>query len=183
MRLVIPAILGTLCLAAPVHAQHEHQHSPYADQNPSGIAALSAEELEALETGAGMGLARAAELNHYPGPLHVLELADSLVLTRDQRSEVERIRAGMLARAIELGGQVIEAERSLNTRFEHGHIDDAAVREATAAIGALQGELRYTHLAAHLAVKALLTPAQVETYDRLRGYSVSETASPRPPAR
>lgn len=32
------------------------------------------------------------------------------------------------------------------------------------------GELRFTHLEAHLRVFPLLTPEQVKEYDRLRGY-------------
>jgi hypothetical protein len=117
-----------------------------------------------------MGLARAAELNHYPGPKHVLELSDSLGLSAQQRNEVMAIRETMLAQAVELGARIIEAERSLGLRFRHGHIDAAAVREATVDIGSLQAELRYAHLSAHLLTRAALTAPQIETYDRLRGY-------------
>ncbi len=35
-----------------------------------------------------MGLALAAELNGYPGPAHVIELADSLELTEAQRTRI-----------------------------------------------------------------------------------------------
>jgi Spy/CpxP family protein refolding chaperone len=152
-------------------AQHVHEPSMYAGQSDSGIAALSQEEYDALLAGAGMGLARAAELNHYPGPLHVLELADSLHLTSDQRTEVERIRAVMLERAVDLGARIVEAEREMDMRFRHGHADTAAIREATAAIAVLQGELRYTHLLAHIELKQLLEPDQIDAYDRLRGYA------------
>ncbi len=34
----------------------------------------------------------------------------------------------------------------------------------------LEGELATAHLAAHLKTAAVLSPEQVETYDRLRGY-------------
>lgn len=156
--------------SGPLVAQTDHHHSPYADQPSSGIASLSVQELEDLESGAGMGFARAAELNHYPGPRHVLELADSLGLTAEQRTRVTGIFDAMLSRAQELGAQIIEAERQLSRRFEHGHVDSATVKSATAAIGALTAELRAVHLNAHLVVKALLTPDQVVAYDRLRGY-------------
>ncbi len=163
-------LLGLSLVAAPAVLAQEHQHSPYAGDEQSEIPSLSPTELADLRAGAGMGLARAAELNHYPGPKHVLELADSLDLSPAQRQEVEAIRQVMQARAVELGSQIIEAERTLSQRFRHGHIDSAAVREATADIAHLQGELRYVHLAAHLATRALLDPAQIEAYDRLRGY-------------
>jgi Spy/CpxP family protein refolding chaperone len=34
----------------------------------------------------------------------------------------------------------------------------------------LQGELRVTHLTAHLEMKKILSPQQVAKYDELRGY-------------
>jgi hypothetical protein len=40
--------------------------------------ALSDQEVSALLDGHGAGFAKAAELNGYPGPMHVLELADRL---------------------------------------------------------------------------------------------------------
>lgn len=168
-----PAIVVSclVAVAQPVLAQdHDHVHSPYADQEQSGIASLSLQELQDLRNGAGMGLARAGELNHYPGPLHALELADSLELTTEQRDRVTGIRQAMVERATELGERIIEAERNLSRRFEHGHIDSASLAEATTELGRLGGELRYVHLVAHLAMKEVLTPAQVATYDRLRGY-------------
>jgi len=79
-------IFVVLLSAAPLVAQHgEHHQSPYAEQEGSGIAAMSRQEANDLRSGAGMGLARAAELNHYPGPLHVLELAEQLGLSAAQR--------------------------------------------------------------------------------------------------
>ena len=50
------------------------------------VKALSAEQMTALAAGRGMGSALAAELNGYPGPLHVLELADPLGLSEGQRA-------------------------------------------------------------------------------------------------
>ena len=38
-----------------------------------------------------MGLALAAELNGYPGPRHVLDLADQLGLTPEQQVEAQRL--------------------------------------------------------------------------------------------
>lgn len=42
------------------------------------LQALTPEEVEQYRAGAGMGYAKAAELNHFPGPMHVLELAGPL---------------------------------------------------------------------------------------------------------
>ena len=76
-------------LSSSVLAQH-HGHgggtaSPYASLVDREIKALSAEQLANLREGRGMGLSLPAELNGYPGPKHVLELADGLGLTPAQR--------------------------------------------------------------------------------------------------
>ena len=164
--------LALVLAAAPGTGQddpHAH-HSPYAGQEPSGIAGLSRQELDDLENGAGMGLARAAELRHYPGPKHVLELAAELGLSPAQKMAVQEIHDRMLERAIELGLEIVERERHLDRRFAHRHIDESVLREATEAIAALNGELRFVHLGAHLETRELLSDEQVADYDRLRGY-------------
>lgn len=171
MRSLVYSLSSLALLTANATAQQNHEHSPYADQVQSGIASLSVTELEDLRAGAGMGFARAAELNHYPGPSHVLGLADSLRLTSDQRASVTLVFDRMLERAQELGEQIIEGEATLSRRFEHGHIDSTTVESSTAEIARLYGELRYVHLAAHLAVKGILTTEQIAAYDRLRGYT------------
>jgi hypothetical protein len=152
-------------LAAPAAAQHDHAAAGAA----SDIAALTAEQLHGLMTGEGMGMALAAELNRYPGPKHVLELADSLGITTQQRQEVERIRQAMLDRALALGPEIVALERELDGHFEAGHATDDVVAALTERIGALNGRLRAAHLTAHIATKALLTAEQVRAYDRLRG--------------
>jgi hypothetical protein len=159
------ACLGAL-LAAPAAAQHDH-----AGGAKSGIAALTAEQMHGLMTGEGLGMALAAELNRYPGPKHVLELADSLAISTEQRQAVDRIRAGMLARAIELGPQIVALERELDALFAGGRAASTDVATLTERIGTLSGRLRAVHLEAHVATRALLTPAQIETYDRLRGHA------------
>ena len=153
------------------HDEHGEHESPYAGMEASEIPALTAQELEDLRSGAGMGFAKAAELNSYPGPRHVLELAEALELTGEQRREIETIHAEMKARAVELGEAIIEAEKELDRRFKHQHIDNESLSEATGKIGGLYGTLRATHLRAHLATTDALTEWQVAEYDRLRGYA------------
>lgn len=184
MRTPTTVLVTSLLLSSPVAAQHEGhgQHSsPYAGQEDSGIAALSAQEVQQLREGAGMGLARAAELNHYPGPKHLLEMAEELELSADQKSAIQTIYEEMHATAVGLGEQIIDREEHLQRRFAHRHIDEGSLREATSEIARLHGELRFAHLTAHLQTTALLTAAQIATYDRLRGYGQSAPATePRP---
>ncbi len=166
--------IGFVCVigcAGTLRAQHEHAASPYAGQEASEIPSLTVEQFEGLRSGDGMGMAKPAELNHYPGPKHVLELADDLGLSQEQRQGIEEARAAMLSDAVRIGASIIEAERTLNQRFAHGHIDEATLEDLTARIATMYGELRYVHLRAHLTKQALLTTEQVAAYDRLRGYA------------
>jgi len=149
--------------------------SPYAGQESRDIKAMSAEEVADLRAGKGMGLAKAAELNGYPGPAHVLELASELQLSRQQRSETERLFAAMQARAIEIGRGLLTAEQQLDGAFANRSITDETLASALRRIGTLQAELRGAHLEAHLAQVKILTPEQIARYSQLRGYGTSET--------
>jgi Spy/CpxP family protein refolding chaperone len=145
--------------------------APYAGWQDREIKALSAEQIDDLQSGRGMGLALPAELNGYPGPRHVLDLADQLELTAEQQAEAQRLFDEMQAQAIVLGEQVIAGEAALDRLFALGAASDASVQTATIELGRLQGALRGHHLRYHLAMRDLLSPHQVMRYRQLRGYS------------
>ena len=129
-----------------------------------------------------MGLAKAAELNGYPGPAHVLELAAQLDLTPEQKTKTEALLKKMQARAISLGTELIEEERALDRIFASHAVNSESIGQALARIGQLQGQVRQVHLDAHIEQTALLTPAQTKKYNRLRGYGMTgehETHQPR----
>ena len=117
-----------------------------------------------------MGFALAAELNGIPGPLHVLELADALVLTPTQRTDIEALFQRMRAEASSMGAEVVELERTLDRRFRHRHIDAEVIGELTGKIAVLNGQIRALHLSTHLELEPLLTEAQRAEYQELRGY-------------
>ena len=160
-------------VSLPAFAQE--RPSPYAGQESREIKALSDEDIRAYLNGLGMALAKAGELNHYPGPMHVLEFADQLKLTAAQRQRTEEIRKVMLDGAIPIGKRIVEKEAELDKLFASGVIDNTKLDAALADIGRLQGELRAVHLRAHLEQKRILTPEQVAKYDELRGYAKAET--------
>ena len=147
------------------------QTSPYAGMQNRSLKALSEQQIEDLRAGRGMGFAMAAELNSYPGPAHVLELASALNLSEDQRDRTRALFEEMRNTAVPLGKEVLATEGELDEAFASGRIDDAALRRILTDIGRLQGELRYTHLKYHLAMRDLLSPEQIAAYDRLRGYN------------
>lgn len=146
-------------------------HQPYAGSQTRPVKALSPQQLDDLRAGRGMGLALAAELNGYPGPLHVLELADRLGLDPGQREKMQGLFASMKREAIGVGERLIAAETALDRQFAERRVTEASLAEGTQAVASLQGELRATHLRYHLATVAILGPAQVAQYNELRGYA------------
>jgi Spy/CpxP family protein refolding chaperone len=116
-------------------------------------------------------MALPAELNHYPGPKHVLELAANLRLTPDQQAETRRLFGRMQAEAVSLGEAVVTREAELDQLFSSGAAEEGALRLLVADIARLRGELRFTHLKYHLAMRRLLSAEQVAAYDAARNYS------------
>lgn len=152
---------------------------PYADQHHRDIKALSGDEVKGYLAGAGMGFARAAELNHYPGPMHALELAEQLKLTGEQRAALESLMKRHKSQASELGAAVVSLERRLDSLFASRHATANEVEQTVTKIGEAQARYRTSHLVTHLSTTALLTPEQRARYDVLRGY-VNEPAHRMP---
>jgi Spy/CpxP family protein refolding chaperone len=159
-------VLSLLVAAMPALAQHQ----PYAGQQAREVKSLSAQEVEQYLAGAGMGYAKPAELSNYPGPMHVLELADKLVLTPEQRAQTKTLMDAHKAEARAIGAKRVEAERALDDLFAKGMMDEEALGRAVRAAAALEGEYRLSHLETHRRMRALLTEEQVARYNHLRGY-------------
>ena len=177
------ALLAVASLASlPVAAQTHTQPGGYAGQQSREVKALSAQEMADLAAGRGMGLARAAELNHYPGPAHVLELRDRLGLTPAQVEAVQASFGRMEAAAKLLGADLIGRERALDAAFKAGTVTPAGMASETEGIGTLQGRLRAVHLAAHLDMRSILSADQVARYDTLCGYAGPGAGPPAAPA-
>jgi Spy/CpxP family protein refolding chaperone len=178
MRTATLAALLGLILPAGLLAETEHGHAPYAGWDGRAIKALSPEQVDDLQNGRGMGLALAAELNGYPGPRHVLELAEPLELTAEQQAEAQRLFDAMQAEAIVLGSQVIAGEAALDRLFATGAAADAAILAAAVEVGRAQGALRGHHLRYHVAMREALSPHQVARYRQLRGYAAGAAHAP-----
>ncbi len=146
------------------------QNKPYAGQQNRSIKSLSPQTIKGYLNGEGMGLAKAAELNHYPGPRHVLDLAQDLHLTPEQIIKSEALYQQMKQEAVATGKRLIQAERTLDSLFITGTITENVLRKQLENIGQLQAGLRFIHLKAHLAQKAILSEDQITHYDKLRGY-------------
>ena len=166
-RLLLLALIALALETAPALAQSQQ---PYAGLEGRSIKALSDQQIADLKAGRGMGLALAAELNGYPGPMHMLELADSLDLSGQQRAKMQELLTAMKAEAIPLGERLVAQEADLDKEFAKQTITPASLAAATGAIGITHAALRQAHLKYHLSTVEVLTPAQVQRYSELRGY-------------
>jgi hypothetical protein len=167
------ASLAFIVFAATPVAAQQTLSSPYREQQASEIRGLSAKEIEDLREGRGMGLARAAELNGYPGPRHILDAVDAgqLHLPPEQLQAVKRLFADMSAEAKRLGETILAEERAIEAEFRNSTISEPALRARVEALSALYGRLRVVHLRTHLETRTLLTEHQIQRYNQLRGYS------------
>src|SRR5882672_3908837 len=130
--------------------------TPYAGEQARPIKALSDQQVADLQAGRGMGLALAAELNGYPGPSHLLELATQLGLSDDQQKRIQGLFDAMKAETIPIGERLISQEGTLDALFAAHTATPEAVAAATAAIGDTQARLRAAHLRYHLSTVELL---------------------------
>ncbi len=151
--------------------------SVYTGEETRLIKSLSEQDLEEIARGSGWGLARAAELNGVPGPTHLLELADEIGLTDQQRGDIEAIRAQMQAEATSAGERFVAAEQALDAAFQQGAPDAEALERLVSEAGQARAALRLVHLNAHLLTLPLLTDNQVSQYAVLRGYADDPCAS------
>jgi len=165
-----PTTMCALFIIIPIFALAQGQHSPYSGQEQREIKALSASDIKMYLEGHGMGLAKAAELNHYPGPRHVLDLATALKLSHEQFTKTQQTYDKMHAEAVRLGKLIVAKEKQLDSLYVTQKISETQLRTIVGDIAKRQGELRFTHLNAHLEMKKILSPQQVAKYDELRGY-------------
>jgi Spy/CpxP family protein refolding chaperone len=181
-----PAILAIALTAAPALAQQRDTPfkvepqivitpntgpSPYVGFETREVKTLSSERQDGLKQGRGLGYALAAELNGLPGPMHVIELAEPLGLDADQKNRTQAVFNKMQKDAIAAGQALIAAEAHLDRMFQMKHATPDRVEAQTAVAAAQEARLRAIHLNAHLAMMDILTPEQVESYGRLRGYA------------
>jgi Spy/CpxP family protein refolding chaperone len=171
----INAALSPVLLAVGAGCARAQQ--PYAGLEQRSIKALSDQQVADLRAGRGMGFALAAELNGYPGPVHVLELAEPLRLTGTQRARMTQLFEAMKVETMPLGEKLIAAEDALDQQFASKAITEATLRESVQSIASAQAALRAAHLKYHLAATEVLTPEQTARYGELRGYSAGTAGS------
>ena len=144
--------------------------SAYQSLLDTEIRGIDSKTIEGYLSGEGMGMALPAELNGYPGPRHVLDLAKDLELGNEQQEQIQGLFDDMQSEAIELGKQILREEADLEQAFREKTVDEDFLQAQLNKIGELKARLRYVHLRAHLATADILSHDQVMLYNSLRGY-------------
>ena len=178
-NLIAAVSSATLVMGGAAFAQHAGHGpppgpaataTPYAGQDNRSVASLSDSDVEAMRDGKGMGFARPAELNGYPDPMHILELAGELDLSTTQRTEIEVLFQQMKTRARAAGEAYVAAEMALDAAFKARNADTQTVAQLTRDADQKRAEMRLAHLDAHIEARRILTETQLQRYATLRGY-------------
>ncbi len=168
--------VSAICLADNV----PEYRSSYAGEESRRIKSLSEDDIRQLEQGRGWGLARAAELNGMPGPVHVLQMKQQISLTAVQEQKIRRLYNSMKADAVPLGKKLVQLEKQLDDAFADRSIDSHSLKSLLEDIARTRSRLRYVHLAAHLQTPAILSASQVTLYNSLRGYDHKDPCNQLP---
>lgn len=144
--------------------------NPYAGQEHRKIKALSEQEISDYMNGRGMGTSKAAELNRYPGPRHVLDHARQLGLSQQQTAKTQEIYDAMSNESARIGRQIVQKEAELEALYVTQQADAENTQRIVRELANLQAEFRLAHLNAHLSMRQVLSSQQIAAYDRVRGY-------------
>jgi hypothetical protein len=157
-------------------AASSSQISPYSGQEIRVIKSLSDNDVQSLQNGTGEafgGIAKLAELNGYPGPRHVLDIAQELQLTDRQRVEIELIYQNMSNNAKSIGSAIIAIEQDMDEAFANKTITEENLIAMLDKSANFYGQLRFVHLSAHLDTAQIMTTEQIQMYNEMRGYDGS----------
>ncbi len=70
------------CTISTQASEGSHSHMPtYSGQEKRIIKSLSPDDMAELRREGGWGLAKAAELNGVPGPVHLLEMKEAIIFS------------------------------------------------------------------------------------------------------
>lgn len=153
-----------------VSALYVSSQSVYADVRLQNLHGLSPQQIEGFKTGKGMGMAKPAEMNQFPGPRHVLDLAAELKLSAEQIQQTHQVFNRMQSDAKNLGLQLLEKEVEIEVLFSRNQVKSDELKQRLQEASRLQADLRFVHLNAHLQQQRIMTVEQIEQYDILRGY-------------
>jgi len=109
----------------------------------------------------------AGEMNHYPLPDKALKYKAQLQLNPGQISKLKDIVANLNRKKKEMGGNIINNEKTLDSLFRTHEVDDGNLIFYTNRYGLYQGELRNAILQACLKTRDILSEAQIKKLESL----------------
>ncbi|HVW15322.1 MAG TPA: hypothetical protein VHB54_15935 [Mucilaginibacter sp.] len=109
----------------------------------------------------------AGELNHYPLPDKALKYKVQLGLNPGQLTQLKAIAAGLQRKKVEMGQDIINNERKLDTLFKTRQADDGSIIFYTNRYGLYLGEIRNAVLQACYKTEAVLSEAQIKKLEGL----------------
>lgn len=165
------AVIATVLISIVSVVSGRSREPSNMGQEAREIKSLAPHKVQSYLSGHGMGFAKAAELNHHPGPKHVIELAENLGLTNDQMLQTRQIYGEMHREASRLGQVLVDLEKRLDRMFAENAAAEDQMHDLISRISRVRGEIRFAHLKAHLQMVKVLGSDQIDRYDELRGYS------------
>ena len=109
----------------------------------------------------------AAELNHYPMPDKALKYKVQLGLNPGQLNQLKTIVTNLTRKKKEMGGNIINNERTLDTLFKSHQIVDGTIIFYTNRYGLYLGELRNAILQACFQTRDILSETQIKKLEAL----------------
>jgi hypothetical protein len=164
MKKLLPVfILILLCAKAKAQTQADStvKHSP--------LKTLNDAQYDALINGKDIdGMSLAAELNHYPLPDKVIKLKREINLSPIQVTKISAIDKELHRKKLEMGLIIINNEKTIDSLFRTGKLDNGTLIFFANRYGLYQGELRNAILQACLATKYLLSQQQLNRFEALQ---------------
>ena len=142
------------------------------------VKALSRQQIREYLAGADMGYSKPAEIYDFPGPAHVLRLADELGLAPEQKAAAEALLEQHKAEARRIGAEFIDAECELEMLFRLRKVLPAGLASAVRRLARVESRYRLLHLETNRRMRELLTDEQVRRYATLRGHAADDSVSP-----
>lgn len=153
-----------LLLLSKANAQNPADTIP----SMSPVRTLSYEQYRAYSKGDDINdIGMVAEAHHYPQPAKVLKYKKELDLSPSQITKLKEFDAYMHKRTLQTGGSIISTEKTLDELFRTKKINEGSIIYYTQRYGQYLGEYRNAVLFACYSTQRILTPQQVQRFERL----------------
>ncbi len=143
---------------------------PVADTGKrSLVTTMSYAQVQAYLKGDALNdMARLAEINHFPMPDKVLKFKKELDLSPIQVKKIGDINLRMHKLRVQNGQFIVRNERTLDSLFKTGKIDNGNLIFFGNRYGAYQAEIRIAILQACMSTQQELTPYQITRFEALQ---------------